>query len=919
MKKALLFLFCLFSTIVLAQSAGFNNTFIVLNVNGAADLYYDLNGNTSNYDFHNTNIGTFCQGSSNGLIFKGGENNIYKCGGCDLTGTRLYYRVYLTGTSGGSFVSNNLNYNSGNNNGCGGADQKWANVSYNVNLLSGLSAGNYTLEVYSDASVTCSGGTIYASNGGANYKAYFSVNATSVGGTVSGTQSVCSGGAPSDLTLAGHTGTITKWQRSSSSDFTSGVTDIANTTTTLSGTAIGTLTATTYFRALVTSGICAPANSSVVTITVNPATVGGAVAGGAEFCDTANNGTLVLSGHTGSITKWQRSTLADFSDNITDIANTTANLDFSNIGQTTYYRAVVKSGVCSQEYSSTAAVVISSNAWTGAAQDADWDNAGNWSCGIVPTATQHVVIDAATIQPVIDGEVTAHALSLTIGEDASLVVTTGSSIVVTDAVVTDPDGLLTLQDRANLIQINDVGNSGNIRVEKLSAPMFRLDYALWSSPVAGETLIGFSPETLPNRFYRYNTATNTYTASGLNNGEVPFAEGVSYLIRVANNHQDYNAETNFMGTPWAGTFEGVPNNGNVTVDASLGFNAVGNPYPSAINIGAFYTANALNLADDAALFFWRKKNGAGYSSYASLTLEGYTANGQLIENANGDEIEYGDASGGLYNDPENSGEWALGAAQGFIVYSNGNDIVFNNSMRVAEAATPQFRSAQDVEVPASRLWLNMANASGEFHQTMVSYSANGTAGLDYGRDGRALTDGDMSVYTYAGETKLGIQARPVFEASDVVPVGYKTTSAGTYTIAIDHVNGVFAQGQDVYLRDNVLGLTHDLSEGGYSFSTEAGEISGRFDIVYAEVLTANDAAWTANSVMVYKEGGSIIINSGGTIIGAVSVHDVHGRLLYAQSGIATGQAVIGSLQPQQQVLLVQVETPKGTVTKKIVY
>ncbi|MGQ2984954.1 T9SS sorting signal type C domain-containing protein [Flavobacterium sp.] len=917
MKKTLLFLSCLFSTIVLAQSAGFNNTFIVLNVNGTGDLYYDLNGNTSNYDFHNTNIGTFCQGSANGLIFKGGENNVYKCGGCDLTGTRLYYRVYLNGTSGGSFVSNSLNYNSGNNNGCGGADQKWANVSYNVNLLSGLSAGNYTLEVYSDASVTCSGGTIYASNGGGNYKAYFTVNANSAGGTVSGTQSVCSGGTPTGLTLSGHTGNVTKWQRSTSSDFTSGVTDIANTTTTLTGASIGALTSTVYLRAVVTSGVCAPANSSAVTITVVPATVGGTVSGGAVFCDTDNSGTLVLSGHTGSVVKWQSSHVNDFSAGVTDIANTATNLNFSDVSQTTYYRAVVKSGVCGQEYASSAAIIINSNIWTGASQD--WNNAVNWSCGVVPTATQHVVIVAATNQPVIDNGMTAYALDLTIGEDASLTIEEGSSIVVTNSINVDEDATVTVRDRANLIQVNDVNNTGNIQVEKLSAPMFRLDYALWSSPVAGETLIGFSPETLPNRFYKYNTANNTYTASGLNNGNVPFTEGVGYLIRMANNHQDYDAATNFIGTPWAGVFTGTPNNGNVTVDASVGFNAVGNPYPSAINIEAFYAANALNLANDAALFFWRKKNGSGYSSYASLTLEGYTANGQVIENANGDDIAYGDASGGLYNDPDNSSEWALGAAQAFIVYSNGNDIVFNNSMRVAGAPTPQFRSAQDTGIPASRLWLNMGNASGEFHQTMLSYSSSGTPGLDYGRDGRALTDGDMSVHTFAGETKLGIQARPLFEASDVVALGYKVTNAGTYTIALDHVTGVFAQGQDIYLRDNVLGLTHDLGQGSYSFTTEGGEIAGRFDIVYAEALGTENIAWDANSIMVYKEGGSITINSGNTIIEGVSVYDMHGRQLYTQSDIDTVRKVIDLLQPQQQMVLVQVKTPKGTVTKKIVH
>ncbi|MFM7595612.1 MAG: T9SS type A sorting domain-containing protein, partial [Flavobacteriales bacterium] len=76
----------------------------------------------------------------------------------------------------GSFTAINLPWTSGFNNGCGGQDQMWSATAHNVNVLSGLNAGTYYLELYSDASVTCSGGTVYASNNGANYKATFTVN-----------------------------------------------------------------------------------------------------------------------------------------------------------------------------------------------------------------------------------------------------------------------------------------------------------------------------------------------------------------------------------------------------------------------------------------------------------------------------------------------------------------------------------------------------------------------------------------------------------------------------------------------------------------------------------------------------------------------------------------------------------------------
>ncbi|WP_141248497.1 DUF642 domain-containing protein, partial [Flavobacterium sp. ACN6] len=93
------------------------------------------------------------------------------------------------------------------------------------------------------------------------------VDPISVGGNIGGGTTVCTGTNSTTLTLSGHTGLVTKWQSSPSSTFASSITDISNTTTSLIAT---NLTATTYYRAVVTSGTCSTANSAVATITVNP-------------------------------------------------------------------------------------------------------------------------------------------------------------------------------------------------------------------------------------------------------------------------------------------------------------------------------------------------------------------------------------------------------------------------------------------------------------------------------------------------------------------------------------------------------------------------------------------------------------------------------------------------------------------------
>ncbi|MFT6715813.1 MAG: hypothetical protein ACJA0Q_000442, partial [Saprospiraceae bacterium] len=86
----------------------------------------------------------------------------------------------------------------------------------------------------------------------------------SVGGTVTLNASVCSGTNGANLTLAGETGTVLRWEWSTDNWGTTNV--IANITNTQ---AYLNLVTTTKYRAVVQSGACAAANSVEATITVN--------------------------------------------------------------------------------------------------------------------------------------------------------------------------------------------------------------------------------------------------------------------------------------------------------------------------------------------------------------------------------------------------------------------------------------------------------------------------------------------------------------------------------------------------------------------------------------------------------------------------------------------------------------------------
>jgi hypothetical protein len=121
-------------------------------------------------------------------------------------------------------------------------------------IAAGITPGSSTI-TYSVTVNGCTGSTT----------ATLKVDTVSAGGSISGSTAVCSGTNSTVLTLAGHLGTIQKWQSALSADFAA-ATDISNTTTSL--TAIN-LVQTTYYRAIIQKGVCIPANSSSAAVSVN--------------------------------------------------------------------------------------------------------------------------------------------------------------------------------------------------------------------------------------------------------------------------------------------------------------------------------------------------------------------------------------------------------------------------------------------------------------------------------------------------------------------------------------------------------------------------------------------------------------------------------------------------------------------------
>lgn len=206
-------------------------------------------------------------------------------------------------------------------------------VVYSFSTLADFSAfGTYTITFYTD----------FISDSNPNndtIKATIVNYAPTVGGNSSGSTTVCSSGNAGVISLSGNLGAVVKWEESTDQFIWSNIT---NTTAVQSYSNLAT---TTYYKAIVQNGACSMQSSTITTITVDQAPVGGALSGSSAFCYLPNAGVINLSGHSGTILSWEFS--QDNGSSWTTIANTTTTQTYSALNQTTLYKARLGSGVCS--------------------------------------------------------------------------------------------------------------------------------------------------------------------------------------------------------------------------------------------------------------------------------------------------------------------------------------------------------------------------------------------------------------------------------------------------------------------------------------------------------------------------------------------------------------------------------------------
>lgn len=572
---------------------------------------------------------------------------------------------------------------------------------------------------------------------------------------------------------------------------------------------------------------------------------------------------------------------------------------------------------------------------------------GSWSS--MPDIGKAVVIDDdLVISSNID------ACSVLVRSGRTVTVASDIYLTVLNEVAVEAGANLIFDDKASLVQINNVANSGDIEYNRI-ASIKKFDYVYWSSPVVGNGGVsGFNinslsanPTEITGPKYKWNTLQNNNNGTGGNisqgiwvNANANLMEsGKGYIVRAPNSFSETITQ------PYQATFSGVPFNGDLSYPIYRGdytgvdytglngqtitnlddnFNLIGNPYPSAISAARFIFRNTPSNGGNVigGVRVWTHGNSPSLSYqdpfYGSFAYN-YTSNDYIIYTLLGSTCC-----------PALEDDFMIAAGQGFFVQMQDGTAAsdfayFNNSMRSKNYTNSNFyRTSNSTELidltfDKHRIWLDVLDENLASNRTLLGYAEGATLGLDDLFDATTKENSNsLQIYSFAEETKTTTQARPLpFDSIDEVSIGVTIPAQGQYTIAIAGIDGLFDY-TSIYLKDNSLNLVHDLKEIPYHFEAEKGVINNRFQLVYQN-NNLSQPDFNVGSVTAFVKNNEIHIKSSLDEINEITLFDLTGRKIY-QKKIQIKETILSDLNIANQTILIQLKmSDNQLITKKIIF
>lgn len=648
----------------------------------------------------------------------------------------------------------------------------------------------------------------------------------------------------------------------------------------------------------------------------------------------------------------------------------TSELEISNVYNKIdyqFYCRVRESDVTCFKPTDAIKLNIESTTWT-----TSWDNGA-------PTASRIAIINGAFSTGTNGaGNGNIDACQLIINTGGTVNVGNSSYVHVVNNVINQ--GIITVATQGSFVQDGDGvdagtftnSGSGTASVNKTTATfnsnISNYNYTYWSSPVIEtrniETIF---PNAVGNRRYKF-TAENfkdSTKESGNNNAIV---NGQDDIDDDDNDWQIADGFTLLPGKGYAVTatinvvippnpnysndaqFIGAFNTGDIFVDVyknddeidDNNWNFIGNPYPSAISISTFLTDNAIidttptdNETDppgiiDGAVFLWSQGSPPDANNNGNQNLNfnqsDYAIVNGLMGTAGGNGIEpnpYIPSGQGFFISYDHTaGEID---ASGLV---KRNQVKFTNNMRTTGNNAQFFGPNLDLEISDNKIWLNLTSDNGVFSQIGIGYVDKATDSYDgwYFDTPRNLSTGTYaSLYSIidSSDKQFAIQGKSPesLNLDEIIPLGFDTSIdiATIYTLSIPKLEGGFMNQNDIFIKDNLLSITHNLKESGYNFTSEVGEFNNRFEIVFTEdALSVGEIKIDDNTLQIVElQNGDVQFKLSSQFeMKSIEIIDLLGRTLYKLNTQGNSQTFsLNNLS--QAAYLAKVELTNGhIITKK---
>lgn len=601
--------------------------------------------------------------------------------------------------------------------------------------------------------------------------------------------------------------------------------------------------------------------------------------------------------------------------------------------------------------------------WTGVT-NTDWNTTCNWLYGTIPTTTTNITIPGnLTNYPILNSG-TGAVQNITIQSGASITVT-GAKLQISGSIsnggtFTASNGTIEMNGtsqqnipaaafQGNLLQHLTINNNagvnlnGNLNIAGILLPTLGqfntggyltllasasqaalIDGSGLGSVTGNVTMQGYLASAFgyhyissPFQAAKVSQLSNDinlaatfpslykYDESLASSGWVNYTDSTGLLTPT----QGYTA--NFGSTALPKTFDikGVVNNGTISSPTlynhnntyTLGFNLIGNPYPSPIDMSITSGYTATNI--DFALYYFDASTTDQYSGTYTSYINGLSTTG-------------------VFNT-------IVPAMQGFFVHvSNGTypvtaNLTFNNKVRITQL-TPPVRALNGIDDRTLlRLSAQSATDATISDPVVVYFDDLATTAYDKELDALKLMNTDAKTPNlYAVSTdanNLSISAIPnPGDSSKKIPLGLETSTSGWLLLNASTIKNI-PTGMHVYLSDTETGINQDLQiNPTYRLYLAAGKYKNRFFLTFNKgLLTTTPETDTVASteLKIYSTGSNLMVTSNYTKATLVIINML-GQTMLKQDISGIGNHEI-KLQVSSGIYLATLVSDKVKLTKKI--